>query len=98
MVHATDSSHLTMKRERTRNLEKVGRHLDEHTHHPTKSATPGVTVSFSTKHAGGHTQPASPPPAGLSEFCCHHFPAASLSSFQGPGAMLSVLLASTLAQ
>lgn len=43
------------------------------------------------------TQAASLPPAGLSVFCCSHFPAATLSSFQGPGAVLSVLRASTLA-
>lgn len=56
-----------------------------------------VSQSPSPPNAQVDAQAASLPPAGLSVFCCSHFPAATLSSFQGPGAVLSVLRASTLA-
>lgn len=97
MVHATDSCHHTMKLLGTHNSQKTRKHLDKNTHHSTTSTTPGATVSFSTKCAGGHTQPVSLPPAGLSVFCCENLPAVTLSTFQGPGMVLSVLHASTLA-
>lgn len=97
MVHATDSCHHTTKLLGTHNSQKTRKHLDKNTHHSTTSTPPGATVSFSTKCAVGHTQPVSLPPAGLSVFCCENLPAVTLSTFQGPGMVLSVLHASTLA-